>query len=441
MKNLFLVICFGMLFISQTSGQLIPELLDWDGLGYNLEGLPHKLSASGFDPSNSEVWVPYDVNVPQYQSLMYAKRYVSVPENQKITVGDSLYYSFPKGTVLVKALFLDTVLNDSSTRKPVELQMMIRVTDSTWGFVCYNYGADLTDADMVVGSYFTEKDYYVEFNDIPMAYQDTTQPGVPATGASIEHFRMMWDCAKCHKDPATNGFFTQQLNMGTQLQDLVTAGVLESAPDLEAMETEGKVTRWAPMDDADATEEEKVRSYMAGNCSYCHNDLEVWADWGGTTEFNYWTQSDDISWVAADSGPIIPGNPAESDIIIRMREMIDPPSDVSLPDVHAIQMVWDWTNSLNPPGVPWEDVHITKTVPPTKKNLRGTIHAAFNGQILRLTREGAVSKSVQLFTLEGREVKLHQMNGDTYMVSRKLTPGLYFLRSGSFTKAVQFVNY
>jgi hypothetical protein len=441
MKRRILLFLAGGILFGSASAQIVESILNFDGLYTSIPNMPQTLWATGFDPTKTDIFIPYELNVPQYRNLMVTQRYVSVPAGQKIVAGDSINYVFPTGTVLIRLVQLDTVLNNPATRINIEFQIQVRNTDTTWARLVYVFREDQTDADIVTDMDYYMRAYRLNFGSVEMPYQDTLQPGLAVTGKDLYYFRGVWDCENCHWHTSANGFITPQLNKGTQLQDLVTKGVLANVPDLAAMEAAGKITRWPPMDDPDATLDEKALSYIAGNCSHCHNDIQVRHQPGQTSQYNHWRIADTISYVDSVLGPIRPGRPDTSEIIIRMKESTMPLAEVTFPDGRAIKMIWEWTNSLKPPGVPWVNMHAAEVNEPGKKNLKGsTFQALLENQALRFSN-GIDASLVKLYTLKGQEIKLHKVSDVKYMVRDQLSSGLYFVKVDGKSFPVQYFPF
>jgi hypothetical protein len=291
-------------------------------------------------------FVPYEVNVPQYNRLMESERYVYVPPGQTIIPSDSLDFVFPEGTVFLRKFHLDTVYGDPSSRKNIEVQMQIRNTPDTWVRLTYHYRDDQTDADLVDKSTWIFEDHSTDISGAGMPYYSDTVSMIPATSLSFTLYRSAHDCGSCHYNTSANGFLTQQLNRGTQLQDLVDAGVLASVPDLAAMTAAGRITKWHSMDDSTATLDQRARSFLAGNCSQCHNHIRHSP--GLTSSLEYWADIPTPEYVDTTSlAPVWPGRPDTSMAVLNILANTMPPAETGITDAVGAKLLWDWINSLD----------------------------------------------------------------------------------------------
>ena len=83
----------------------------------------------------------YEVNSPLWSDGAAKRRWMALPNDSKIELGDDGHFNFPKGTVLVKEFALGT--------KVVETRLFVRHDDGTWAGYTYAWSDDGKDADLV----------------------------------------------------------------------------------------------------------------------------------------------------------------------------------------------------------------------------------------------------------------------------------------------------
>jgi hypothetical protein len=392
---------------SAASAQLAASLLNWDGETSSIPTLPKTLVETGFNKNNPALFKPYAVNVPQWRSFMQSNRYVYLPAGRKVIAGDSLNYTFPVGTVLIRDVYLDLIQGDPASRVFIEVQFQIMKADKEWSRLVYVYKED-GSAVPVTENDFHQKIFTVELND--------TNAGYGTSSVSVEYIRTAWDCSSCHYNSA-NGFITQQLNNGTQLASLVQAGVLAAAPNVAAWKAAGKVDRWYTWDHPGATPAQKFFSYLAGNCSHCHNKMEDREQPGGpTSSFEYFSDNP-IDIFKPVTGAFFVGDSAGSFSfgITRMADKSMPPGEFSMTDATAIKNMVNFLKKGAAAGIH----HLT--------NNQSIFDAALNNNILRLSRPGPV----KLFDISGREIPLKKIDAGTFAVMESPMPGIYIAKMGS----------
>ncbi|MBF0430263.1 MAG: T9SS type A sorting domain-containing protein [Fibrobacteria bacterium] len=429
----------GIIFIiglwSNTLAQLVPDLLNWDGSYDDLITLPPLLSQTGFDPAQTNVFVPYKVNVPQYKNLMYAKRYVSVPAGTTIIPGDSLNYQYPVGTTFIREIFMDREYGNPSTQIKVEVQMQIRTTQEKWARVNYSYTAGSSDAMLIDGYYgYVDTVYSINVKGKNLPYATTT--GTTVEKVSFPYFRLAGDCEQCHWDSSPNGFITQQLNMENQLQTLVDKKVLSAVPDVNQIQAKGMVVDWKEKKDTAASLYKRVLSYLGANCGHCHSSMQERFISGKVSELEYFRHP---------SSPIPPfmvndtleseilfkiGRPDSSMAIMRMLDGTMPAGEVSLPDVIGIKMMWDWVNGLDNNAandVPWEDV-VLSTKDVSKNSSQRRFSASYDNGLIRLNGTRSIKSPVSLYSIKGRNIQVQKLPNGNFSVTEKLSPGVYFVK-------------
>jgi uncharacterized repeat protein (TIGR03806 family) len=222
-----------------------------------------KLSQTGcMDPSDTKKLaasvVPYDVNSPLWSDGADKQRGMALPAGGKIHVktcatnaseclgmADDGKWVLPVGTVMVKSFLFDGKL--------VETRLFVHFDAATWVGYSYQWDEAQTEAT-IVGVDGAE----VMFN----------------TGAKTVdwHYPSRMDCMKCHTPVGgdTLGPETAQMNRamtGTsqnQIDRMKSLGMFETAPAMPY-----KTALLTPTATTGSTEE-RARSYLHANCSFCH---------------------------------------------------------------------------------------------------------------------------------------------------------------------------
>jgi hypothetical protein len=228
-----------------------------------------KLSFTGcVDPKNPKVMaaraVPYEVNSPLWSDAASKTRAFVLPAGGKIHVKDCATPSaeckygaadtgkwvFPVGVVFIKNFLFDGKL--------VETRLFMRADAMTW--VGYSYQWNEAQTEATIAPYDRSE---VMFN----------------TGSRTVEWRFpsRMDCTTCHNDAADGslGPDTPQMNRvvgGTnQIDKLASMGLFEMAPAKpykEALVAPYAGEQGAPP--AGATLDQRARSYLHANCSFCH---------------------------------------------------------------------------------------------------------------------------------------------------------------------------
>lgn len=328
----FPALALALLGVASPEAALVRAIHDYDGESADP---PRLLSQTGlFDRTGDRARMvtsgihAYSVNSPLWSDGSAKERYVALPAGTRITPTDSDGYVFPDKTVMIKTFAIDTVYGDSTTRVLVETRFMVRramldafgrPVERHLGFT-YAWERDQGDAVLVPP------------DSARLEVARTVRVGGRLLGKRWQ-FPSRSDCAACHSGRRRYlGFFTQQLDraMGAtdsqnQLQSLFDKGVLDRNP------VAGKTGshRWYGLGEIDGTQEQKVRSYFASNCSHCHGNgnltaLHVLDYLDPARDIRYYEDDPERNpggWVGkrAGSGKLIaPGRPDSSYFLEKM---------------------------------------------------------------------------------------------------------------------------
>jgi uncharacterized repeat protein (TIGR03806 family) len=222
------------------------------------------LSPAGF-------FIPYDLNAPFYSDNAVKTRWIAIPNDgshdsaaETITIEASHVWKVPRGTVIMKHFELPVSDVEPALLKRLETRFLIKGDDDVFYGLTYKWRADNSNADLVGTAAVSE--------DISIA----TAKGGSRTQTWYYPSRL--DCVNCH-NPNAGGVLgprSHQLNRellypggvtDNQLRALNHIGIF--SPPLEETAIPS-MPRSARMDDASASLELRARSYLASNCSNCH---------------------------------------------------------------------------------------------------------------------------------------------------------------------------
>jgi len=295
--------------------------------------------------------VPYDLNVPFWSDNAIKTRWFSVP-NPSLAIGfdPAGNWSFPTGTVWIKHFELELTNGVPASRKRLETRFIVRNTNGVYG-ITYRWDS-ATNATLVPEAGLDEA---LVLND----------GGTVRT--QIWHYPSRSECLACHTAAGGFGlgFRTEQLNRNFTYGPLTTNQI-------SALNVAGYFSPPAPNNPATllalaaATNtafslEYRARSFLAANCSQCHQP-------GGTAQRANWDAR--ITTPTANAGLvnalpannfgspsnfiIAPQSPGNSILLTRIstRDLGSlpsiqmPPLDSMLVDTQDVQLVSDWIMSL-----------------------------------------------------------------------------------------------
>jgi glucose/arabinose dehydrogenase len=301
------------------------------------DAMPERLSATGcVDPDNPAnplpQAIPYAVNAPFFSETgVYKRRWFFLPDEKTIFVSDGGEWSFPVGSVLMKAFYVGDDL--------FEVRLMTH-SDDGWSGWSYRWDEQLGDGVRV--DFATEATLP---DGRPWLYPDRGQ------------------CLHCHTSPSNFvlGPETRQLNgpsyyastdrWSNQLDTLRALGMLRNVGAAPAADLE----RLPYPHDADAPLDERARAYLHTNCSQCHQPGGGGyglADFRWETPFAEMNICGQSAWSSTFGIPnarlLVPGNPERSLVYQRMaREDVYAmhPYRLSV-DEPGLRLIGDWIESI-----------------------------------------------------------------------------------------------
>jgi glucose/arabinose dehydrogenase len=325
-----------IIYNTTTNGAPIPPTLTATGVFTNLTSLA---VAKGI--------VPYDINVPFWSDNAIKTRWFSVPNtNLTIAFNRSGNWSFPTGTVWIKHFELELTNGIPASRQRLETRLIVKNTNGVYG-VTYRWGNSLTNATLV-----------------PEAGLDETfliNDGFGNLRTQVWHYPSRTECLLCHT-PAGGyglGFTTAQLNhdfdygSGTtnEIAALSLAGYFNT--NVTGMHL---LPALAAATNESVSLEYRVRSYLAANCSQCHQ--------GSGSARALWNAviTTPTALAGIVDGPLLdnngdtnnrvvkPASPANSMMLTRIStpgSLRMPPIGSNLLDTNAINLLSAWiTNAL-----------------------------------------------------------------------------------------------
>jgi len=282
----------------------------------------------------------YEVNVALWSDGSRKRRFVAIPDGKTAQYTERGAWELPVGTVMVKhfGIALDERKPDELHR--LETRVIVVEDDSVYG-ATYKWRADQKDADLVL-EHLEEELSIVDANG-----EERTQTHIYPSPS---------ECVRCHHSNAGDalGISTRQLNRAVDGENQVRAfgdlDLVSGLPDDDA-----ELAQLARMDDEAASVEDRVRSYLDANCSFCHGTSRLQgAQWDARFE----TPLEDAhivdAMLAGETNDealrvIAPGSPEHSQIYLRAsstdRDRRMPPLGSSRPDLQFVELLREWIES------------------------------------------------------------------------------------------------
>jgi uncharacterized repeat protein (TIGR03806 family) len=332
--------------------------------------------------------LPYDLAVAFWSDGAIKSRFAAMPD-AKIRFAPAGEWKFPQGTVFVKTFELATS-EPPGTKRRLETRLLVVDEDGGVYGVDYKWRADNSDADLIDGG-LTEQ--------------------VSVKSASGDWRTQTWyypsrkDCLTCHNTVAGGvlGVKTRQMNHAFTYPSGITDNELRTWNHLGLFEpsiTDADILKFdalAPAADATRSLEDRARSYLDANCSYCHRP--------GVTVANFDARYDTpLEQQALINGPVLIDQGIDKPRIIAPHDTwrsiafmrLDTVGDIRMPplarttvDSAGVALLRDWI--LEMPGR-------AVLAPPTLSPAGGTYHAPVAvtlmvpepGADIRYTLDGSV---------------------------------------------------
>lgn len=344
-------------------------------------------------------FIPYQPASPFWSDGALKSRYFSVPyqgyyitPEQQISFSTNGEWAFPAGSVFVKNF--DLVTDETHTNAPVrrlETRLLVRNPSGSVYGLTYRWKPDNSDAELLTNS-------VLEDIRITNAFGVRTQTW---------YYPSQADCLTCHT-PAANyvlGLNTRQLNYvwnyptpgspDNQLRTLNHLGLFNPAFDEAILP---KLTRLVSVADTNAPIEDRVRSYLDSNCSYCHRPGGVRANFDARYDTPL-AQQNIIHGIVlgnlgVDRAQVVTPQDLWRSVLYQRMNTVDsliamPPLARNRIDHQAVSAFEQWINNL--PGTP-------ALPPPTIDPLGGqfdlpvqvAFHSDIPGVLLRYTLDDSL---------------------------------------------------
>ncbi|HTV20268.1 MAG TPA: hypothetical protein VMG12_16400 [Polyangiaceae bacterium] len=332
--------------LTEADSDSSPPLLSQTGAFVDLERLD---AAPGI--------LPYSVQSPLWSDGAQKRRWMALPSGGHIGFSEEGAWSFPEGTVFIKqfGMVLDERTPDVVRR--LETRFLVAAQGGDVYGLVYKWDDDQRDARLLLDG--GEDVLDIVGADGSVRQQRYTYPSPRACGA-------------CHSE--RSGFFmgarTAQLNgeyhasAGEPSADEAGENQLEAWAALDMFDTQftdaepAAHERLAPLADAAAPLEARVRSYWDSNCSSCHNAASPFPSWDA--RFSTPLEEQGVLLAAPHSGGapdgvrlIVPGDPEHS--LIYLRSQSDQPGTRMPPllrnrvDDRYVELLREWIESLPAP--------------------------------------------------------------------------------------------
>ncbi len=312
--------------------------------------LPATLAATGAFTNTTTLApapgvIPYDLNVPFWSDNAIKSRWVSIPNtNLTITFDRESNWLFPTGTVWTKHFELELTNGVPTSRKRLETRFLVKNQGGLYG-VTYRWGSSTTNATLVPPEGMDENFVINDGGNL------RTQ---------VWHYPSQGECLVCHTPQAgfALGFNTPQLNRDfdygsgntNQIATLNRAGYFNT--NVTGIHT---LHALASATNNSVSREFRVRSYLAANCSQCHQPggaaNALWdARITTPTSLAGLINGALISSGDTNNRVIAPGSPTNSMLLTRISTrgpMQMPPLASTVIDTQSVALVSAWiTNDL-----------------------------------------------------------------------------------------------
>ena len=317
--------------------------------------LPQDLAATGAftDVANFQVnpgMLPYDVNLTFWSDGALKTRFINMTDaTEPILFSEDDFWQFPAGTITMKHFEMDLDRDNPGTNvKRIETRFIVK-TEEQDDFLALTYQWNEAGTDAIlVGSTGANV-------DLPI-----TEGGI--TTNQTWRIPSRAECMQCHTvdNEIMLGFNTRQLNHEGVLngQSGNFLSLLESAGLLSNIGTDpANLPFYSQPSDLSINIEERVQSYLAVNCAYCHYEGSnfVPSSWSGDHQLTIEQTNLLHGQVTGNSFSIptdrlvIPGDTQSSIILSRAAATNGytrmPPIASNVIDQEGVALLTEWINN------------------------------------------------------------------------------------------------
>ena len=256
------ITCFG---IDPANGDVLVGL--YEQIGRLVPAVPLTLADTGAFADLAtltphEGIVPYEVNLPFWSDGAEKHRWFYIPTNGNIQLNVDGPGSFPAGSVWIQHFELEMTNGVPESRRRLETRFLVRHNSGAYG-VTYRWGDSTTNAMLVPEEGLDET---LTIND------------GGAARTQVWRYPSRSECLSCHTSQAgfVLGFNAAQLNRDFTYPN----GVTENQPRAyrragyfdpnTPIDLENRARAVAQLTNEAISVEQRVRSYLAVNCSQCH---------------------------------------------------------------------------------------------------------------------------------------------------------------------------
>lgn len=305
----------------------------------------YHLYVDSHDPrKGAQGGLPYDLTTPLFSDYANKYREVILPPAGAAAYASTGTFEFPVGTVISKTF---AFAQAGASEKVVETRLLIRRA-SGWVALPYQWKADMTEAQLVLGGASTSIDVVKPNGEVV-----TTNYAIPNAN----------QCTTCHLNNTPigpkAGFLNKAHQYGdnseNQLQHWASIGALTGLPAGSA-----EIPYYPVWNNpADGSLEQRAKSYLDANCSHCHNPVgyarntAMYLNYEQPINTHYGLCKTTVS-AGIGAGTlkwdVVPGKADQSIMVYRL-DSVDPA--VKMPElsktlVHSegVQLITQWINTL-----------------------------------------------------------------------------------------------
>ncbi|WP_339727214.1 PQQ-dependent sugar dehydrogenase [uncultured Gimesia sp.] len=347
----------GEVYIVDIEGGAFHRLIPIKESDHNPE-FPTLLSQTGLFESTATHQIapgviPYSINASAWADNATAERFVALPDGTSINVAGKQLWNYPKESVLMKTISLETERGNPESSRRLETQLL-HFNGARWLGYSYRWNEEQTDAELVSR----------EGDNLKLEVSSQVNP---KEKVSYDwHIPSRAECAVCHT-PFQNhlsilSFEQAQLNrnqkygnlIDNQLRTLAHIKVLPESVWNEAKES--KTQTLVDPHNAAASLNLRARSYLHANCRHCHRSnggggatIELGASFDLAGMKAVGVKPTQGTFGMAEAEVISPRDPFRSVLLYRMSKLGKgrmPYSGSSLVDVQGTQLIREWIESL-----------------------------------------------------------------------------------------------
>ncbi|QDT44324.1 Quinoprotein glucose dehydrogenase B precursor [Gimesia alba] len=297
--------------------------------------------------------IPYSINAPAWADYATAERFVALPGDSSVEVVKKQEWKFPKDSVLMKTISLETERGNPQSTRRLETQLL-HFNGARWLGYSYRWNEEQTDAELVSR----------EGDNLKLEISSQVNPQEKVS--SDWHIPSRAECAVCHT-PFQNhlsvlSFEAAQLNRNQKYGDMVDNQIralahIKVLP--ESVWNEAKASKTLTLanpHNASVDVKLRARSYLHANCRHCHRN-----NGGGGSTIELGASFDRAGMKAVGVKPtqgtfgiteariISPGDPFRSVLLYRISKLGKgrmPYSGSSMVDVKATQLIREWIERM-----------------------------------------------------------------------------------------------